>query len=100
MRVRKGGCRIGSARFHCLAPSFPRAWPGNQGAWRGQQAFLDILRQADRIVQEELRSSGWYRKVWQGFAVLLPLRTVGVMGDDRSYKSTSLPCGLLTAWMP
>lgn len=47
---------------------------------------LDILRQADRIVQEELRSSGWYRKVWQGFAVLLPLRTVGVMGDDRSYE--------------
>lgn len=47
---------------------------------------LDILRNADRIVQEELRASGWYRKVWQGFAVLLPLRTVGVMGDDRSYE--------------
>ena len=47
---------------------------------------LDILRQADKIVQEELRESGWYRKVWQGFAVLLPLKTVGVMGDGRTYE--------------
>ncbi len=47
---------------------------------------LHILRQADRIVQDELRESGWYRKVWQGFAVLLPLRTVGVMGDGRTYE--------------
>ncbi len=47
---------------------------------------LNILRLADKIVQEELRSSGWYQKVWQGFAVLLPLKTVGVMGDDRTYE--------------
>lgn len=47
---------------------------------------LDILRKADLIVQEELHKSGWYRKIWQGFAVLLPLRTVGVMGDGRSYE--------------
>ncbi len=47
---------------------------------------LGILRLADRIVQEELRESGWYRKVWQGFAVLLPLKTVGVMGDGRTYE--------------
>ncbi|MBR5734594.1 MAG: glutamine-hydrolyzing GMP synthase [Desulfovibrionaceae bacterium] len=47
---------------------------------------LDILRKADLIVQAELKSSGWHRKVWQGFAVLLPLKTVGVMGDGRSYE--------------
>ena len=47
---------------------------------------LDILRQADVIVQAELKQSGWYRKVWQGFAVLLPLKTVGVMGDSRTYE--------------
>jgi GMP synthase (glutamine-hydrolysing) len=46
---------------------------------------LALLRAADHIVQRELRSSGWHRKVWQGFAVLLPLRTVGVMGDARTY---------------
>ena len=48
---------------------------------------LAVLRQADHIVQQELRSAGWYRKVWQGFAVLLPLRTVGVMGDARTYEN-------------
>ncbi len=48
---------------------------------------LDILRKADKIVQEELKESGWYRKVWQGFAVLLPLKTVGVMGDGRTYEN-------------
>lgn len=47
---------------------------------------LDILRKADRIVQQELRESGWYAKIWQGFAVLLPLKTVGVMGDGRTYE--------------
>ncbi|MDR3362050.1 MAG: glutamine-hydrolyzing GMP synthase [Desulfovibrio sp.] len=47
---------------------------------------LRLLRQADSIVQQELRDSGWYRKVWQGFAVLLPLKTVGVMGDHRTYE--------------
>jgi len=48
---------------------------------------LDILRKADKIVQNELLASDWYRKVWQGFAVLLPLKTVGVMGDDRTYEN-------------
>jgi GMP synthase (glutamine-hydrolysing) len=48
---------------------------------------LNILRLADKIVQNELLASDWYRKVWQGFAVLLPLKTVGVMGDDRTYES-------------
>ncbi len=47
---------------------------------------LEILRKADKIVQNELTASGWYRKVWQGFAVLLPLKTVGVMGDARTYE--------------
>ena len=46
---------------------------------------LEVLRQADAIFIEELRSSGWYDKTWQAFAVLLPLRTVGVMGDERTY---------------
>ncbi len=47
---------------------------------------LVILRAADHIVQQELRAAGLYRKIWQGFAVLLPLRTVGVMGDARTYE--------------
>jgi GMP synthase (glutamine-hydrolysing) len=47
---------------------------------------LEILRRADKIVQHELMASGWYYKIWQGFAVLLPLKTVGVMGDERTYE--------------
>ncbi len=46
---------------------------------------LDLLREADTIVQEEVRGAGLEREVWQAFAVLLPVHTVGVMGDFRTY---------------
>ncbi|UCG13933.1 MAG: glutamine-hydrolyzing GMP synthase [Deltaproteobacteria bacterium] len=46
---------------------------------------LDILRQADAIVMEEMERNGLYEQVWQAFGVLLPVRTVGVMGDERTY---------------
>ncbi len=46
---------------------------------------LDILRQADAIYLDEIRKAGLYDKIWQAFAVLLPVRTVGVMGDARTY---------------
>jgi GMP synthase (glutamine-hydrolysing) len=47
---------------------------------------LNTLREADAIVQEEMRSAGLYHKVWQSFAVLAPVKTVGVMGDERTYE--------------
>lgn len=46
---------------------------------------LNILRKADVILQEEMVSSGWYAKVWQSFCIFVPVRTVGVMGDERTY---------------
>ncbi|KIL99139.1 GMP synthase glutamine-hydrolyzing [Paramagnetospirillum magnetotacticum MS-1] len=46
---------------------------------------LDILRKADSIYLDEIRKAGLYDEIWQAFAVLLPVRTVGVMGDSRSY---------------
>ena len=46
---------------------------------------LDILRKADKIYLEEIRNAGLYDDIWQAFAVLLPVRTVGVMGDSRTY---------------
>jgi GMP synthase (glutamine-hydrolysing) len=52
------------------------------------KAKLEILRNADAIVVEEMKASGWYYKVWQSFAVLLPVRSVGVMGDERTYEWT------------
>ncbi len=48
---------------------------------------LEILRDSDTIVLDEIRKSGFYEKVWQSFAVLLPVRTVGVMGDERTYEN-------------
>ena len=49
---------------------------------------LEILREADAIVLEEIRKAGLYREIWQSFAVILPVRTVGVMGDARTYDYT------------
>ncbi len=48
---------------------------------------LKVLRAADVIVLEEIKAAGLYEKVWQSFAVLLPVKTVGVMGDERSYEN-------------
>ena len=47
---------------------------------------LDLLRKADVIVEEEIRKAGLYQEIWQAFAVLLPIQTVGVMGDERTYE--------------
>jgi GMP synthase (glutamine-hydrolysing) len=49
---------------------------------------LEVLRRADVVVQEEVRKAGLYEQLWQSFAVLLPVRSVGVMGDERTYEST------------
>jgi GMP synthase (glutamine-hydrolysing) len=48
---------------------------------------LMILRAAETIVDQEIRGAGLYREIWQAFAVLLPIRTVGVMGDQRTYEN-------------
>ena len=52
------------------------------------QERLRILREADAIVVAEMKASDWYYRVWQSFAVLLPVRSVGVMGDERTYAQT------------
>jgi len=47
---------------------------------------LDVLREADAILDEEIRAAGFYEKLWQSFCVLVPVKTVGVMGDGRTYE--------------
>jgi GMP synthase (glutamine-hydrolysing) len=47
---------------------------------------LALLRRADAIVADEVRRAGWYRRLWQSFAVMLPIQSVGVMGDERTYE--------------
>ncbi len=48
---------------------------------------LVVLREVDAVLQEEIRASGYYRKLWQSFAVLLPIKSVGIMGDGRTYEN-------------
>ncbi len=67
---------------------------------------LQILREADSVVLEVIREAGLYDKVWQSFAVLLPIRSVGVMGDQRTYAYTiAIRCvhsedGMTADWVP
>jgi GMP synthase (glutamine-hydrolysing) len=49
---------------------------------------LALLQKADAIVVDEVRKAGWYERIWQSFAVLLPVQSVGVMGDARTYEFT------------
>jgi GMP synthase (glutamine-hydrolysing) len=48
---------------------------------------LVILRNADAVLMEEIRAGNYYRKLWQSFAVLLPIKSVGIMGDQRTYEN-------------
>ena len=84
--VRKVALELGLPDFLVWRHPFPG--PGLAIRMIGEldSQGLDILRQADRIVHNELMASGWYFKIWQGFAVLLPMKTVGVMGDERTYE--------------
>lgn len=50
---------------------------------------LQLLRQADWVVMDEIKRAGLYRKLWQSFAVLLPIKSVGVMGDERTYENVA-----------
>ncbi len=75
---------------HELAQRHPFPGPGLAIRILGEVTAerLEILRRADRIVVEEVRAAGWYERLWQAFAVFLPIRSVGVMGDARTYENT------------
>lgn len=85
--VRDLGLELGLPEEAIYRQPFPGPGLGIRIMGEVNKERLDILRQADVIVLEEMKNSGWYRKVWQSFAVLLPIQTVGVMGDGRTYEN-------------
>jgi GMP synthase (glutamine-hydrolysing) len=84
--VRELGLELGLPEEAIYRQPFPGPGLGIRIMGEVTRERLRILRQADVIVLEEMRRAGWYRKVWQSFAVLLPIQTVGVMGDGRTYE--------------
>ena len=86
--VRRVGQDLGLDREFVVRQPFPG--PGLAVRVIGEitRPRLDLLRLADKIVAEEIRRAGWYERVWQSFAVLLPVQSVGVMGDARTYEYT------------
>jgi GMP synthase (glutamine-hydrolysing) len=84
--VREVGEELGIPRPVLWRQPFPG--PGLAIRCLGEvtQERLDILREADAVLQEEVRAAGLYETLWQSFCVILPVRTVGVMGDDRTYE--------------
>ena len=80
--------RVGEARpprAARLAPSVPWAGPRDPDHRRGHSRAARILRAADAVLLEEVRRVGLYRELWQCFAVLPAIRSVGVQGDERTY---------------
>ncbi len=86
--VRQAGLQLGLPREIVYRQPFPG--PGLAVRILGEVTpeRLAILREADTIVQSEMEAADWYYKVWQSFAVLLPVQSVGVMGDQRTYENT------------
>jgi GMP synthase (glutamine-hydrolysing) len=83
--VRAVGTACGLPREVVWRQPFPGPGLGVRVIGAVTREHLDTLRQADAILQEEMMESGWYWKVWQSFAVFLPVKSVGVVGDERNY---------------
>jgi GMP synthase (glutamine-hydrolysing) len=83
--VREVGEKLGLPREVVWRQPFPGPGLGVRVLGEVTEDKLAILRKADAILHEEMMASGWYWKVWQSFAVFLPVKSVGVVGDERNY---------------
>lgn len=83
--VRELGIALGLPHDMVYRHPFPGPGLGVRILGEVKQEYADLLRRADAIFIEELRASGWYEKTSQAFAVFLPVKSVGVMGDGRTY---------------
>jgi GMP synthase (glutamine-hydrolysing) len=86
--VRKVGLELGLDDEFVYRQPFPGPGLAVRCLGKITRDRLALLREADAIFVEEIKAAGLYRAVWQSFAVLLPVRSVGVMGDDRTYQFT------------
>lgn len=84
--VRRLGEFLGLPREFVWRHPFPGPGLGIRVMGEVTRERLDILREADARLQEVLRETGWYEKLWQSFCVYLPVKSVGVMGDQRTYE--------------
>ncbi len=84
--VRELGVALGLPKSMVYRHPFPGPGLGVRILGEVKIEFADLLRKADAIFMEELKSSGWYDKTSQAFTVFLPVKSVGVMGDGRTYE--------------
>jgi len=84
--VRELGVALGLPRDMVYRHPFPGPGLGVRILGEVKKEYADLLRRADAIFIEELRASGWYDRTSQAFAVFLPVKSVGVMGDGRTYE--------------
>lgn len=84
--VRELGVALGLPREMVYRHPFPGPGLGVRILGEVKKEYADLLRRADAIFIEELRASGWYEKTSQAFVVFLPVKSVGVMGDGRTYE--------------
>jgi GMP synthase (glutamine-hydrolysing) len=86
--VRSLGAELGLPQQLCMRQPFPGPGLAVRVLGPVTAAALGLVRHADAIVEEEIIRAGYYERCWQSFAVLLPVRSVGVMGDERTYDQT------------
>jgi GMP synthase (glutamine-hydrolysing) len=86
--VRALGAELGLPRHMLWRQPFPGPGLGVRCLGPLVKERLDVLRAADAIIEEEIVAAGLYESIWQSFGVLLPVRSVGVMGDARTYEET------------
>ena len=104
--VRQVGRELGLPEEMVGRHPFPGPGPGHPHPGRGHRRHLEVLRRADHIYIEEIRAAGLYDEIWQAFAVLLPIRSVGVQGDERSYdqvvalRAVTSRDGMTADWFP
>jgi GMP synthase (glutamine-hydrolysing) len=104
--VRELGAELALPRHVLWRQPFPG--PGLAVRVLGEvtRARCDLLRAADTIIEQEIRAAGLYESIWQSFGVLLPVQTVGVMGDERTYanvlalRAVHSKDGMTADWVP